>query len=280
MKYFLLAGGLAAAVLMLWVLKYINRQLRRKRLLQTPFPPEWVKILEKNVSLYRFIPPRLKKELHGLIQIFLAEKNIEGAGSLPMTDEIRVTIALGACLLLLNRKTRLYPKLSTVFVYPDLYVARETETIGEVETEKRSVRAGESWRGGPLVLAWDEARKNAQSPEKGRDVVLHEFAHQLDEEDGHVDGAPRLGKSSSYRSWARILRREYKRLKKESKSKKKGLLDNYGSSEPAEFFAVATETFYTRPREFKKEKPALYGELRKYYRVDPAEWLENIPGSQ
>ena len=251
------------------------RNYRRKQLKNKPFPPEWEGILNRNVVLYGYLPGSLKKELQGHIQIFLGEKIFEGCGGLKITDEIRVTIAAQACILLLNRKTTYYPTLYTILVYPGAYVAKKTTVVGMQHFEEMTVRAGESWTRGEVVLAWDNVRQEAIDLAGGHNVVLHEFAHQLDQEDGRSDGAPILGKQTSYKTWARVLSKEYQNLRRKTLTGRHDIMDAYGATNPAEFFAVATETFFERPKQMKLTHPELYKELESYYGLDPLKWLEN-----
>ncbi len=251
------------------------RNYKRRQLSLKPFPPEWVEILNQNVILYRYLPDPLKKELHEHINVFLGEKLFEGCGGLEITSEIRVTIAAQACILLLNRKKpTYYPKLYTILVYPSAYVAKQVTVTGKMHTEETSVRGGESWGRGEAVLAWDYVRKAAIDLSFGHNVVLHEFAHQLDQEDGSSNGAPILEKGTSYRTWARVLSKEYEELRKNALSGRKDIMDAYGATNPAEFFAVATETFFERPKQMKLTHPELYEELKSYYGLDPLKWFQ------
>jgi Mlc titration factor MtfA (ptsG expression regulator) len=251
------------------------RNHRRKRLKSKPFPHEWEGILNRNVALYRYLPDSVKKELQGHIHVFLDEKIFEGCGGLTITDEIRITIAAQACILLLNRKPTYYPKLYTILVYPGAYVAKKTTVVNMQHFEEMTVRAGESWTRGEVVLAWDNVRQEAIDLAEGHNVVLHEFAHQLDQEDGKSDGAPILEKRSSYKTWARVLSKEYEDLQRRVLSGSKDIMDAYGATNPAEFFAVATETFFERPKQMKLTHPELYEELESYYGLDPLKWFEN-----
>ena len=197
-----------------------------------------------------------------------------------MTDEIRVCIAAQACLLLLRRKTDYYPELRSILVYPSTYFVEETRHVGAgVMEEGRYARLGEAWQHGTVVLAWDAVRQGTADPDDGRNVVFHEFAHQLDFEDGRADGAPALGdghawsvRKSRYATWARVLSAEFERLRAEAQQGRTSVLDGYGATNPAEFFAVATESFFERPREMREKHPELYEELKRYYLQDPAQW--------
>jgi hypothetical protein len=251
------------------------KEARRRRIRARVFPSDWLLILKKNVPLYRRLPDGDKQELEGHIQVFLAEKHFEGAGGLKMSDEIRVTIAAQACILLLHRKTDYYPGLFSIIVYPHEYVARhiEWDETGVVIEGVQS-RLGESWRRGAVVLAWDHVRAGAADIHDCHNVVFHEFAHQLDAEDGSVDGSPALPRRSMYITWARILGKEYEDLRKNATHGNRTLLDRYGATNPAEFFAVATECFFKNPVQMKRRHPELYEELRLYYEQDPAGLVE------
>jgi MtfA peptidase len=250
------------------------KRRRRNRLREAPFPAEWTGFIEKNVRFYACLPETDRLELQGLIHILLAEKTFEGCGGLVLTDEIRVTVAAQACLLLLHRHTDIYPKLSTVLVYPSAYVARSIKPVGSgLALEGETVNLGESWANGIVVLSWDEIRAGASDVQDGRNLVLHEFAHQLDREDGAVDGTPLLDQRSQYVAWARVLNAEYERLRRDSWLGRPTVLDDYGTTDPAEFFAVATECFFEKPRVLEKRHPELYLELKSFYRQDPATLL-------
>ena len=195
----------------------------------------------------------------------------EGCGGLELTDEIKVTIAAQACLLLLHRETDYYPRLITILVYPHAYVAKSIEPIGGgVVLEGETARLGEAWKDGVVVLSWDDVRQGASDLHDGHNVVLHEFAHQLDQQDGSADGAPILEHRSQYVTWARVLSDEYDQLRRDTEKGRTDVLDEYGATNPAEFFAVATECFFEKPIQLRRKHPQLYEELKAYYRQDPA----------
>lgn len=229
-------------------------------------------MIEKNLPLYHRLPDEMKSQLHGLVNVFLAEKNFIGCGGQEINDEVKVTIAAQACMLLLNRKPRFFPKLKTIYVYPHTYVARGLTNDSGIMIEGKSVRLGESWQNGPVVLAWDSITGGARNIQDGRNVVLHEFAHQLDQEDGAADGAPILENRSAYRTWAAVLGEEYDNLHTKSRKRRRSVIRKYGATNPAEFFAVATEAFFEKPKQMHKRCPDLYEELKSYYRLDPLVW--------
>ena len=251
---------------------------RRERLRALPFSDGWRRTIERNVPIVRRLPPADRAELFGHVQVFLAEKHFEGAGGLELTDEIRVTIAAQACLLLLHRETDYYPKLTSIIVYPSTYVVPgEHHVGGGVWEESDEPYLGHTQENlSALVLAWDSSLHGARSLDDGENVVLHEFAHQLDFEGGGVDGTPPLESRRQYASWARVLGAEYDALRHASETGAPSVLDEYGAENPAEFFAVATEAFFERPIELRERHRALYDELRTFYRQDPADW----PGAE
>ena len=256
-----------------WTLISIHkRNKRRGQLMTKSIPDTWIAMIQKNTSLYHRLPEELKPQLHGLVNVFLAEKTFLGCGGQEITDEVRVTIAAQACMLLLNRKPRFFPRLKTIYVYPHTYVAKGVIHDGGIVVEGKSVRLGESWQHGPVVLAWDSITGGARNVQDGQNVVLHEFAHQLDQEDGSADGAPILENHSSYRTWAAVLSEEYKNLQDKTDHRRRSVIRSYGATNPAEFFAVATEAFFEKPNQMHKRCPDLYQELKKYYHLDPLQW--------
>jgi MtfA peptidase len=244
---------------------------RRNRLRSQPFPESWLNIIKRNVPYYERLTHAEQQELQGTIQVFIAEKNFEGCGGLEMTDEIKVTLAAYACILLLHLKHDYYPRLQSILVYPDAYpVPGVRRAVGNILVEGDEIRAGESWRTGVVVVSWNHALSRPSDPSGGRNVILHEFAHQLDQEDGSADGAPILPSTSMYATWARILGREYQALSEAADANSPTLLDKYGATNPAEFFAVVTEYFFEQPQQFRERYPELYEELKLYYGQDPA----------
>ncbi len=257
----------------------VRRNTRRRRLMSQPIKDEWLDIIEKNISIYKIIPNDLKPELHGHLQNIIAEKRFEGCGGLELTDEIVVTIATEAAILLLNRPSTYFPKCDVILIYPSAYIAKKTIFFGPASSDETSVRLGESWVHGIVVLAWDHVLQNARRRQSGHNVVLHEFAHQLDQEDGRGDGAPILENRSEYDEWARILGGEYEKLQQKALHHQSDVIDFYGTTNPAEFFAVSTETFFENAIRMRKKHASLYDELKQYYRLDPAVWVEggNLP---
>jgi len=259
----------------------MRKKQQRGRIRAIPFPEHWGRILEEGFPLYQRLPEEDRRELQGHIQVFLAEKRFEGCAGLEMTEEMKLSIAAQACLLLLHRETDYYPGLRSILVYPSTYFVKTTHHIGSgIMEERHDTRLGEAWDSGAVVLAWDAVQAGAAEPNDGHNVVFHEFAHQLDFEDGRTDGAPLLAtddpwyrRKDRYKAWARVLGAEYEKLQADIETGAQSALDEYGATNPAEFFAVATESFFERPHEMQRRHPELYEELKRFYRQDPAGWL-------
>jgi Mlc titration factor MtfA (ptsG expression regulator) len=247
------------------------KRRRRARLRAQPVPAQWRAILERNLPVFNRLAADDQTELLGHTHVFLAEKHFEGAGGLELTDEIRVTIAAQASLLLMHRETDYYPELISIIVYPSGYTATEERHIGhglwEEGAEDRLGHTGQRLRA--LVLAWDAVRHGTAAPSDGENLVLHEFAHQLDFENQRSDGTPALATRGDYLAWARVMSAEFEKLRDATDSGVPTLLDGYGATDPAEFFAVITEVFFERPRALRKLHPALFDQLKRFYKQDP-----------
>lgn len=261
------------------MLRWLRARLRRKRL-AAPFPAAWEAILARNVVHDRWLDAAERRRLRDLVRIFVAEKRWEGCGGLVLDDEIRVTIAARACLLLLGRPAAedAYRRVRTILVYPSTVVPpprplRPFE-IATAPIEAPEPILGQAWLRGPVILVWDAVRRTGRHPEHGHDVVFHEFAHQLDLLDGGADGTPPLATAEERRRWAEVCSRAFLALRERRAGGERGLLDDYGATNEAEFFAVATEVFFDRPVDLRGEDPDLYGVLTAYYGQDPAARVE------
>jgi Mlc titration factor MtfA (ptsG expression regulator) len=264
-----LSLALGVAGVALWARPWWTR--RRHRQLRTlPFPRAWARILRRRVPLAQRLPWPLRHRLLGLIQVFIADKPFIGCGGLTIDDEHRVTIAAQACLLLLGQGgDSCYPQLRQVLVYPDAFMAPRRQLLpGGVVSEQPQALAGESWVQGQVILAWSEVLAGAADPADGRNVVLHEFAHQIDQDSGQADGRPWQREEASRQRWATVMDEGLARLRDAPSD----ALDAYGSTDPAEYFAVATEAFFERPLALLQAAPQLYGELARLYRLDPNAW--------
>ena len=249
----------------------------RVRLPREPVPDAWREVVARNVPLAARLPGTDRERLLRLAQVFLREQPMEGIG-LALTDEIRVTIAAQAALLLVGLEYPRYPTLRRVLVYPGVFQPRRLDTtrLGEIHQEPVAT-LGEAWTNGIVVLSWESALGGARDPADGQNVVLHEFAHVLDGENGAMDGVPVLERTSQYRAWRRALAAAYERQVREVEEGGDPPLHPYGATNRAEFFAVATEAFFERPAELRLALPELYERLRDFYRQDPAAGAAAMP---
>ncbi|MCL1494522.1 MAG: zinc-dependent peptidase [Pseudanabaena sp. Salubria-1] len=245
---------------------------QRDRLMAQQFPKSWLSIIESNLSIYKSLTSEQQKELLGYIQVFLKEKQFIGCLGLQITEEIKVTIAAIACLLLFGDRKTYFPNLRSVLVYPHAYIVNELTMNSYVVEERRVARLGESWTRDQLVLSWEQVQQDIRNWKDGHNVILHEFAHQLDQEDGQAEGVPILARALDYEVWKQVMSAEYLQLCDRVENGQKTVLDNYGATSPAEFFAVATETFFEKPKQLNQKHEVLYEILQRYYRLDPRQW--------
>lgn len=249
------------------------RKRRRRGLEGTPLDLASRAIVERNLIVHDLLSDADLRELEGKVQVLLEEKSFEGCGGVDLTDEHRVTIAAYGALLLLHRDTDYYPRLHSILVYPSAFLAPVRHAVGEVagiETDEE--RIGESWSAGSLVVSWEDVVADVGDPDAGCSVLVHEFAHQLDEEESLGEGVPALDSARAYRSWQEVFSREYDAHCSAVDRGRRTLLDEYAAESPAEFFAVASETFFLLPVDLRMRHPDLYRELSSFYRQDPAAW--------
>jgi Mlc titration factor MtfA (ptsG expression regulator) len=250
------------------------REKKRERILEQPFPEEQLAVLERNVAHYRRLSAEDQKRLRDLVQVFVAEKHWEGRGDLTLTDEMKFTIAAQACMLVLELPHHLYASVESIFVYPSavvrpeapqgIFVRRSELVTGPVTL------LGEAHLRGPVVLAWDRVVRDGRAPRDGYNLVYHEFAHKLDMLDGRADGTPPLVSSEDRERWHQVCERVFLELRTRAERGEPTLIDHYGATNEAEFFAVVTETFFDRPQALLEAEPELYDVLRSFYRQDPA----------
>ena len=267
-------GLLLALLLIAWLISqpyWLER--KRRHIRAQPFPAQWRRIVQKRVPCVRAMPTHLQLQLKQHIQVFLAEKAFIGCAGLTITDAMRVTIAAQACLLILNRPADYYPGLRQILVYPDSFVVQRDHTDDSgVAHHGHQVLAGESWSQGQVILSWRDTLDGAAVPDDGHNVAIHEFAHQLDQANGAANGAPQLAHRAHYARWSQVLKTEFDALQARTAHGETSLLNDYGATDPAEFFAVASEVFFEQPQRMATEHPALFQELAQFYRLDPLSW--------
>jgi Mlc titration factor MtfA (ptsG expression regulator) len=252
------------------VLFSLLRRRRRRRLLATPFPRDWEPIVE-GIPVCAGLVGEDRRRHRDVLRVIATERNFEGCGGLALTEWMRVVVAAQAALLLLGLEHDYFSSVSSVLLYPSTVVSPWPSVAGGIWSVGRPVD-GEASPYGPVILAWDRVEDEARSTESGRNVVLHEFAHRLDAENGDVDGVPHLGRRVAIGRWASVLRPEFEALA--ANQSYSGVLDDYGATNPGEFFAVAIEVFFTRPHALRAHHPDLHAVLAAYLGQDPAERRE------
>lgn len=261
-------------LLVLWLLGAPGwAERKRAKLRAQAFPAAWRNILKRRVPYVRLMPTDLQLQLKQHMQVFLAEKAFIGCNGLHITDEVRVTIAAHACLLILNRPSTYYPRLRQILVYPDSFVVERDQVDPVGLTHRvRQVLSGESWSEGQVILSWQDTLAGAAVVDDGHNVAIHEFAHQLDQETGSANGAPMLTRRAHYRRWSQVLGAEFAALQARTARGEASLLSDYGATDPGEFFAVVSEVFFEQAAQMAQAHPNLYRELCQFYRLDPLSW--------
>jgi Mlc titration factor MtfA (ptsG expression regulator) len=235
------------------------RQFRRRSLLARPFPAEWLGYLNARVPFFATLSPELRETFLYKLKVFAWEKEFIGAGGLTITDEIRVVVSATAVQLVVHLDMSYYDALREVIVYPDAF--KLPDRTGAV--------LGEAKHWGSVILSWQAVLTGLRNPSDGHDTAAHEFAHVLDRADGAFDGTPKLRMYSHYQAWASVMSEHFQKLQ-EGQRRERQVLDDYGGLNEAEFFAVATESFFEKPRQMREKTPELYEELKRFYGWDPA----------
>jgi Mlc titration factor MtfA (ptsG expression regulator) len=251
------------------------KQRRRAKILATPFPENWNQTIRDNVRHACLLTSEQQQKLCRLVRIFVAEKNWEGCGGLILTDEMKVTIAAQACLLVVGmNEDWLFEHVLSILVYATGYVAPESHVSGTgLVMDAVQPRLGEAWWRGPVILSWADSLAGGRMESPGRNLVLHEFAHQLDMMNGRIcDGTPPLKTRELHDRWVSVLGPVFDQLVKDCRSGRRGRIDCYGAKNPAEFFAVMTEAFFEHPGALRHHYEEAYSILRDFYGLDPAEW--------
>jgi len=250
----------------------LARLWRRQRIARRPFPAAWRDIVRRRVPLVHELPAAQQLLLKKHVQVLLADVPFIGCAGLDVNDEMRVTIAAQAAFLLLGRGGT-FGNLREVLVYPGHFVVPRSELgAGGVVREARDVLAGQRWQRGQVIVAWDAVQDGAADPHDGANVVMHEFAHQLDQDTGAANGAPYVGRGALQQAWASVMNQEFDALRARLARAEPTLIEPYAATSPAEFFAVTTELFFEKPGALAAERPELYEQLKRCYRLDPASW--------
>ena len=251
--------------------RYWSGRQARKKLLVSSLSDHQRAIVLKEVPLIRRLPAEFQEGLEGKVNLFLNQVQFVGRGGLEVTEEVELSIAAQACLLVVNNG-KWYKDLRTILIYPGAFKSQQKQRSGYVVTERETVRTGESWLRGPVVLSWADSEQGALNDRDGHNVVLHEFAHQIDNLSGHTDGAPLMNKGQSFADWARVFIDAFDRHVRNVERRHHTVIDAYGAEGHEEFFAVSVEVFFEKPRALKHAEPEVYAQLVELFRLDPAGW--------
>ncbi len=244
-------------------------QRRRRHAIEAPFPEAWSEILDDDMVHWRWLDDDERSRLEDLIKAFLFDKRFEWVSGMVESEEVKVLVAASACLLILGLEHAYYRDVGSIIMYPSSVVVagrRSAPQPGQFETDAIVPILGESSLHGPMVIAWDAAKRSAAHPHTGHNVIYHEFAHKIDMADGSADGLPPMDRALRD-TWEEICSREYNAVRDGTSD---DLLRDYAGVNRAEFFAVATELFLDRPIDMEMHKPDLYGVLQGFYQQDPA----------
>ena len=252
---------------------YRSYAKRRKRaeLLATPLSSEQREVVAQLVPLVNRLPEPLRLQLEGKINLFLHQITFRGQNGVEVSEEMRLSIAAQACLLIVNSPVW-YDTLRNVLIYPSAFLTHRDTHDGYIVHENKHATLGESWARGPVILSWDHALHGGLNSEDGHNVVIHEFAHQLDALTGHTNGIPVLREGQAYAGWEKAMLDAFHDHVARVEVGSHTLIDPYGATNHEEFFAEAIVTFFERPHALRREEPALYGQLAQLLALDPAQW--------
>jgi len=255
------------------------RARRRRKILAQPFPATWQAILHRDVGLYTLLEPGERSAVRDAMRLFAAEKSWEGTRDFELREPMTVVVAANASILTLGMNGEPLRHLRTIIIQPQAYVPPQPMVFGGVAHEGVTA-SGTAYVNGTVVLSWRDIVHDSRNPHDGRNVVLHELAHQLDMADGIVDGTPRLAGRGRYAAWRRVMTAAYEQLVDAAEHGLPSVLRYYGATSPGEFFAVATEAFFESPLPLRERHPALYDLLRAYYRQDTAGRFERAAAAR
>jgi MtfA peptidase len=250
------------------------RRRRRRKLLSTPLSTDQRRLMHAATPLCAALPKTLQARHEGIVQVLLAEKHLEAAGGLVLTESMHLAIAGQAALLQLRRDADYYPDLDTVLIYPTSFFVDQIEPDEDgFVHEGADERAGESWQRGAVVLSWEDADRESVHRD-GYNVVLHEFAHQLDDQSGEADGTPLLRTIELAARWPDVFQPAFERHRRNLRRGCEILFDEDAAESPSEFFATAVELFFELPRDLEREFRDVYRLLTDYLELNPAAWSE------
>ena len=255
----------------LWLWRRQRIRLHRDALLRSPIPDFARDIIAQDVPLIAKLPSELHRSLEGKINRFIDQVEFIGCNGVEVTDDMRYSVAAQACLLVVNTD-HWFDTLRTILIYPGALKSKQQRQEGYVLQEQEIIRAGESWARGPVILSWQHSEAGARDHEDGQNVVIHEFANQIDNLSGHTDGFPILDDYGDYEAWQKTFEEAFDRLESDTRNRRSNVIDDYGLTGPEEFFAVSVELFFERPDALKRQEPGVYAQLADLFNLDPVAW--------
>lgn len=268
MPFIMLGVALVIGVL---VYRAVARKQRKVQMLESALTQGEHAILALEVPLVARMPTELRDKLEGKICLFLDQVTFQGCNGLEVTEAMELSIAVQACLLVVNTDAW-YDNLTTVLIYPSAFKSKGTRTDGYIVTETETVRTGESWSRGPVILSWAHSSQGAVNAEDGHNVVLHEFAHQFDDRSGRTDGVPLLARNQSHATWVKVFREGFERHVVLTQKGARTVIDPYSATGHEEYFATAVEVFSEKAEALQEAEPEVYDQLLQVFQIDPAAW--------
>lgn len=239
----------------------LNFSEEDRRILTISFPP------------YLFLSPPEKERLNLKINYFLLHKRIEAIGGLKLNKEMRLLIAAHACLIITNMELDdIYPGLKNIYVMEGSYIEKNNPVNPYAGLPLHSPRLGESWKRGPIILSWDSVEQIINYSPKKHNLIIHEFSHHLDQQDGYFDGTPKLQTPLQFQHWANVMGKEFLALRGRVSHQQRTDIEAYGATNEAEFFAVCSEYFFTDPLGLVTKHPEIFQIYLNYFKIDPRKW--------
>lgn len=264
-------------VLFYFGLTFFNQQRIKRRwreAQQLAFSEEDRMILEEFFPPYPMLSAEEKIRLETRINYFLLHKRFKGASAITVTREMQLLIAAHACLIITNLEiNEVYPGLKNIYVLESSYVEKDNPINPSTGLPLHATRLGESWKRGPIILSWNDIKQSIDFPKRRHNLIIHEFSHQLDQRDGHMDGTPSLPNEQQYHLWANVMSREFTSLISKFRKNQKSDIDIYGATNEAEFFAVCMEYFFTDPVNLERKHPDIFSLFTEYFKLDPRKWI-------
>jgi hypothetical protein len=249
------------------------RDRRRRKLLAEPFPPHWEVLLRRNVGHYPRLSAAEQAKLRDIARVLVAEKNWEGCGGLTVTDEMRLTVAAQAGLMLIGMSHDYFERVGTVLLYPGKFFTPREEDGWEDDGLSEDPLDGQAVHRGPVLLNWPDVRAEGRDPEAGFNLVVHEFAHQLDFLDGDDNGTPPLADAALATRWGPVMQAALDAHRAALDAGEEAFFSEQAGDSEGEFFADASEAFFCRPHDLEAEDAGVFDLLRGYYGSDPRRWF-------